>query len=128
AAWKKTIATDHTCGAPPSRGSTILVNIGWTANRSAALRKMAAVRIGSSSPCWAAAGRVRSPVGRSVELMARRLSAVAMAVAGGGTGITHGRWCLRRCEGVLWSCYCQDADRFEPKTPSRHHGTFGRTP
>ena len=33
AAWKNTIATDHTDGAPPSRGSTILVNIGCTANK-----------------------------------------------------------------------------------------------
>jgi len=30
-AWKNTIATDHTAGAPPSIGSTILVNIGCTA-------------------------------------------------------------------------------------------------
>jgi hypothetical protein len=26
------MATDHTDGAPPSFGKTILVNIGWTAN------------------------------------------------------------------------------------------------
>src|SRR6516225_2303839 len=49
AVWKKTIATDHTCGAPPNRGSTILVNIGCTANMSAALRKMAPVRAASIS-------------------------------------------------------------------------------
>ena len=41
--WKNTIATDHTEGEPPSRGSTILVNIGSIWNKSAALRKMAAV-------------------------------------------------------------------------------------
>ncbi len=38
------MATDQTAGAPPRRGSTILVNIGCTANRSAALKKMAAVK------------------------------------------------------------------------------------
>src|SRR5215475_9372085 len=43
------MATDHTCGAPPNRGSTILVNIGCTANMSAALRKMAPVRAASIS-------------------------------------------------------------------------------
>jgi hypothetical protein len=36
------MATDHTDGEPPSRGSTILVNIGWTANKSAADTKIAA--------------------------------------------------------------------------------------
>src|SRR5438046_1910771 len=41
-AWKNTIATDHTEGEPPSFGSTILVNIGCTANSSAAERKIAA--------------------------------------------------------------------------------------
>src|SRR3954466_1455883 len=44
------MATDHTDGAPPSRGSTILVNIGCTANSSAALRKIAAISVGSSKP------------------------------------------------------------------------------
>ncbi len=42
------MATDHTAGAPPRRGITILVNIGCTANKSAALRKMAAVSAASS--------------------------------------------------------------------------------
>jgi hypothetical protein len=32
------MATDHTVGAPPSRGSTILVNIGCTRNSSSADR------------------------------------------------------------------------------------------
>src|SRR6516162_5259162 len=38
-AWNVTIATDHTAGAPPSFGKTILVNIGWTANSSMAETK-----------------------------------------------------------------------------------------
>jgi hypothetical protein len=33
------MATDHTAGEPPRRGSTILVNIGWTLNRRKAERK-----------------------------------------------------------------------------------------
>src|SRR5580704_860045 len=48
--WKNTIATDHTEGEPPSRGSTILVNIGSIRNNSAALRKMAATNVASSAP------------------------------------------------------------------------------
>jgi len=47
--WKNTIATDHTEGEPPSRGSTSLVNIGSIWNSSAALRKMAATNVGSSA-------------------------------------------------------------------------------
>ena len=35
---KNTIATDHTAGAPSSRGSTILANMGCTENRSSAER------------------------------------------------------------------------------------------
>ena len=35
--------TLHTDGEPPKRGSTILVNMGCTANSSAALRNIAAV-------------------------------------------------------------------------------------
>ena len=42
------MATDHTAGAPPSRGSTILVNIGCTANSSVALKKIADVKTTSS--------------------------------------------------------------------------------
>ena len=38
------MATDHTDGVPPSFGSTILVNIGCTANSSAADRKIAAAK------------------------------------------------------------------------------------
>src|SRR6266403_2116555 len=41
------MATDHTDGAPPNRGSTILVNIGCTANNSAALTKIAAMKAAS---------------------------------------------------------------------------------
>ena len=36
------MATDHTVGAPPSCGNTILVNIGCTANSSSADRKSVA--------------------------------------------------------------------------------------
>jgi hypothetical protein len=36
AVWKKTIATDHTAGAPPNRGRIIFVNIGCTLNSSIA--------------------------------------------------------------------------------------------
>ncbi len=77
AAWKNTIATDHTAGAPPSRGSTILANIGCTANSSAALTKIAAVSTGRS-------GLVRAELvaGRSIVLMTD-LSAAATAVASG---------------------------------------------
>src|SRR5882724_8629320 len=78
------MATDQTCGAPPSRGSTILVNIGCTAKRSAALRKMAAVSTGKSGLVWA-----ESVAGRSVVLMLD-LSAVTTAVASGGEGRNHG--------------------------------------
>ena len=38
------MATDHTAGVPPSFGSTILVNIGCTANSSAADKKIAAAK------------------------------------------------------------------------------------
>src|SRR5260370_41395697 len=46
--WKNTIATDQTAAAPPSRGSTILVNIGWTANSNAALIRMDAKKVANS--------------------------------------------------------------------------------
>jgi hypothetical protein len=36
AAWKNTMATDHTAGAPPTLGRINLVNIGWIANTSRA--------------------------------------------------------------------------------------------
>ena len=39
---EEAIATDHTAGEPPSRGSTILVNSGCTENSSSALRKIGA--------------------------------------------------------------------------------------
>ena len=42
--FEVTVVTD---GAPPRRGSTILVNIGCTMNSSAALTKMAAVTVAS---------------------------------------------------------------------------------
>ena len=41
--WKNTMATDQTDGEPPSRGSTMRVNIGCTANSSSALVNTAAV-------------------------------------------------------------------------------------
>jgi hypothetical protein len=37
------MATDHTDGAPPSLGNTILVNIGWMAKISSAERKSVTV-------------------------------------------------------------------------------------
>ena len=37
------MATDHTDGDPPNRGSTIFVNIGWMPKRRAAERNNAAV-------------------------------------------------------------------------------------
>src|ERR1700686_4967744 len=63
--WKNTIATDHTEGEPPSRGSTILVNIGSIRNSSAALRKMAAMNVPSSAACDCAARLLLSTAGRS---------------------------------------------------------------
>src|SRR5450432_3169312 len=51
------MATDHTDGEPPSRGSTILVNIGSIRNSRAALRKMAATNVASSAP-WDCATRL----------------------------------------------------------------------
>ena len=65
------MATDHTAGVPPKRGSTILVNIGCTRNRSAALTKMAATKVASSSGarrprgCRAALA-AGAPAGKSV--------------------------------------------------------------
>jgi hypothetical protein len=44
AVWKKTMATDHTDGDPPSRGSTIFVNMGWMPKRRAAERNNVAVK------------------------------------------------------------------------------------
>src|ERR1700681_970087 len=63
--WKKTIATDHTEGEPPNRGSTILVNIGSIRNNSAALRKMAAMNVASSASSDCAARLIASGTGRS---------------------------------------------------------------
>jgi hypothetical protein len=37
------MATDHTAGEPPRRGSTIFVNNGCTENSNSALTKIAAV-------------------------------------------------------------------------------------
>ena len=42
-AWKNTIAVFQTSGAPPSSGSTILVNSGWIQNSSAAPANTVAV-------------------------------------------------------------------------------------
>jgi len=44
------MATDHTDGEPPSRGSTILANSGCTANKSAADKKIAAAYVASTKP------------------------------------------------------------------------------
>src|SRR5258708_18384301 len=63
--WKNTIATDHAEGEPPSRGSTILVNIGSIWNKSAALRKMAAMNVASSAPGDCAVRRIASVAGGS---------------------------------------------------------------
>jgi hypothetical protein len=38
------MATDHTDGDPPNRGSTIFVNIGWMPKRRAAERNKVAVK------------------------------------------------------------------------------------
>src|SRR5262249_35455320 len=62
---ENTIATDHTDGAPPKRGSTILVNIGCTMNTSAALRVMAAVNVASTKARPDVAPCVDSLAGRS---------------------------------------------------------------
>ncbi len=42
------MATDHTDGEPPSRGSTMRVNMGCTANNSSALVNTAAVNTAST--------------------------------------------------------------------------------
>ncbi len=73
--WKNTIATDHTEGEPPSRGSTILVNIGSIWNNSAALRKMAATNAASSALWDCTTRRIVSAVDRSA--MARVSRAVS---------------------------------------------------
>src|ERR1700722_4663876 len=70
--WKNTIAADHTEGEPPSRGSTILVNIGSIWNNSAALRKMAAMNVASSASRDCATRLMVSAAGRSA--MARVLA------------------------------------------------------
>jgi hypothetical protein len=59
------MATDHTAGAPPKRGSTNFVNIGCTMNKSAALRMMAAVNVASSKARPDVAPCVGSLTGRS---------------------------------------------------------------
>jgi len=54
--WKNTMATDQTDGEPPSRGNTIRVNMGCTANSSSALVNTAAVNIASTrAQCHAGA-------------------------------------------------------------------------
>src|SRR4051812_28177925 len=47
--WKNTIATDQTDVEPPSCGSTMRVNIGWTANNSSALVNTATVNAANTS-------------------------------------------------------------------------------
>jgi hypothetical protein len=74
------MATDHTPGAPPSRGSTILVNIGCTANSSAALRKMDAVKTTRSWVIREAWSWVAGVVGREL-VMIFHLSAAMRALA-----------------------------------------------
>src|ERR1700724_3536443 len=64
--WKNTIAADHTEGEPPSRGSTILVNIGSIWNSSAALRKMAAMNAASNVSRDCTARLILTAAGRSV--------------------------------------------------------------
>ena len=62
------MATDHTVGAPPSRGSTILANIGWMANSSRAERNSVTANSSGASraaPCMASAGG-RETVGSKV--------------------------------------------------------------
>jgi len=54
AVWKNTMATDHTDGAPPKRGSTSLVNIGCTMNKSEALSTTAAMNVMSKGRARAA--------------------------------------------------------------------------
>src|SRR6516165_7666126 len=65
------MATDHTCGVPPRRGSTILVNIGSTANNNAALRKIAATSV-LSSPRVEDAGFPAASVGVMKRVIGRR--------------------------------------------------------
>src|ERR1700730_2377424 len=79
APWKNTIATDHTAGAPPSRGSTILVNIGWIENNSTAEPNSVAAN---------SAGARRSPVqaGGNRERSGRERPGVAAAGSTGDMG------------------------------------------
>src|SRR4051812_16602127 len=70
--WKNTIATDHTDGEPPKRGSTILVNIGCTANSSAAERKIAAPYTGRSAGETARAGGAGNVMVLSLSLKSGR--------------------------------------------------------
>jgi hypothetical protein len=48
------MATDHTDGAPPNRGSTSFVNIGCTMNNSEALSTTAAMNVSSKARVRAA--------------------------------------------------------------------------
>src|SRR5262245_21012803 len=68
------MATDHTDGAPPKRGSTNLVNIGCTRNNSEALSTMAAMNVANSKERAAIARRIGSLMGRSAIPMSLALS------------------------------------------------------
>src|SRR5262249_54347119 len=61
--WKNTMQVFHTAGVPPSSGRIIFPTIGWSKNRSAALKN--SVRENST-------GKVNTPVkgGRRMELTA----------------------------------------------------------
>src|SRR5678816_1537863 len=48
-AWKNSRQVFQTAGLPPSSGRTIFVNIGWTENSSAALKKIAVANTESSN-------------------------------------------------------------------------------
>src|ERR1700730_17924294 len=87
-AWKNTIATDHTEGGPPSRGSTILVNIGSIWNSSAALRKMAAMNVASSASRDCATGLMGSGAGNSAMVRVLALS-LPLRDLGGQSAFAH---------------------------------------
>src|SRR5258708_4557845 len=82
--WKNTMATDRAEGEPPSRGSTILVNIGSIWNNSAALRKMAAMKVASSVPGDWATRRIVSAAGGSA--MVRPVAATLTIARGPSIG------------------------------------------
>src|ERR1700681_253627 len=86
--WKNTMATDHTEGEPPSRGSTILVNIGSIWNSSAALRKMAAMNVASNASRDCATRLMVSAAGRSAMVRVLALS-LPLRDLGGHSAFAH---------------------------------------